>query len=326
MQQLHSKELPAFIVKSTLWVSVTSSLLLIPFTINNFIQGRFLLGFFTTMILLICSLNICFCLNGQYLNRLNLFVLAPIFTLAVGIALSQLGIAGSYWAPLALLSIYYILPQKQAKIVNILYVCIIAPIAWYILDPALALRFFAVLLGISFFAFASIHEIYKTHYLLKEQSITDNLTGVYNRSLLQNTIENTINQSYRSNTPMAILMLDIDQFKTINDQFGHDVGDSVLRSTGEFFAAFFRGGDIVFRVGGEEFLAILYNTNNENALKVAEELRHEFEQLPLIPSHTVTISIGLSNLQPDINWKQWMKHGDENLYKAKSNGRNQVVA
>ncbi|MFW5447264.1 MAG: GGDEF domain-containing protein [Methylophagaceae bacterium] len=326
MQQLRSTELPDFIVKSTFWVSITSTLLLIPFTINNFIQGRFLLGIFTTIILLLCSINAWFGLNGQYRNGLNLFAIAPIFTFAIGLAFYQLGIAGSYWAPLALLALYYTLPQEQARIVNVLYLCIIIPIAWHVLDPALAVRFLAVLLGISFFAFASIHEIYKTHYLLKEQSITDNLTGLYNRSLLQNSIENAINQSQRSNTPMAILMLDIDQFKKINDQFGHDIGDSVLKSTGEFLADFFRSSDIVFRIGGEEFLAIIYNTDNASSLKVAEKLRQEFELLPLIPNHTVTISIGVSNLQPNMDWKEWMKHGDENLYKAKSNGRNQVVA
>jgi len=326
MQQLHSTDLPDFIIKSTFWVAVISALLLIPFTINNFLQGRFLLGILTTMILLLCSVNAWFGLNGHYRNGLNLFAIAPFFTFAIGIAVYQLGIAGSYWAPLALLALYYTLPQKQARIVNILYLCVIVPIAWYVLDLAIAARFFAVLLGISLFAFLSLHEIYKTHYLLKEQSITDNLTGLYNRSLLQNSIENAINQSQRSNTPMAILMLDIDQFKTINDQFGHDIGDSVLKLTGEFLATFFRSSDIAFRIGGEEFLAIIYNTDNANALKVAEKLRQEFELLPLIPNHTVTISIGLSNLQANMDWKRWMKQGDDNLYKAKSNGRNQVVA
>ncbi|MBL1321217.1 MAG: sensor domain-containing diguanylate cyclase [Methylophaga sp.] len=325
MQPPRTTELPDFIIKSTLGVSITVLLLLIPFTFLSFIQGRYLIGGLMAVIQLLCIANIWVSLKNQYSNSLNLFAIF-ILIITTGIGLYQLEILASYWPSLAVLALYFVLPQKQAWIVNILYVSITIPIAWHVLDPAIAARFVAVLLGISFFAFSATHEIYKQHYLLKEQSVTDILTGLYNRSLLQSSLENAIHQSDRSKTNMAILMLDIDHFKTINDRFGHDVGDAVLKSTGKFLSKFFRAGDVVFRIGGEEFLALIYNTDKTNATSVAEKLRQEFEQLPLINNHDVTISIGVSDLQPNMDWKQWMKQGDENLYKAKANGRNQVFA
>ena len=209
---------------------------------------------------------------------------------------------------------------------NVIFILIIAPIAWHVLEQPQAIRFSAVLFGTSIFAFISMREITELHDLLKKQAVTDNLTGLYNRSLLQDSLTHAIHQNQRTGTPMALIMLDLDHFKIINDELGHEVGDFVLKSMGEFLKKHTRGSDMVFRVGGEEFLLLLYNTDERNSLDYAENLRKEIELLSLIPDRQVTSSIGIANLQPDSNWKEWMKHSDNNLYRAKSNGRNQVAA
>ena len=325
MQALGNKEIPDFIVKSTLGVSLTSFVLLAPFAILNFLEYRYIIGIAIVVILSFCSINIWLGLKNKYDNGINLLG-AFILTVSTIVALYERGVTGSYWGLLAVFSFYFVLSQKQARIVNLLFLSFVIPTAWHILDQTIAIRFCAVLIGTSLFALISTREIYKQHYLLIEQSTTDSLTALYNRSLLQSSLENAIHQSYRSNTPMAILMLDIDDFKIINDQFGHDGGDTVLKESGAFLNTFFRSSDIVFRIGGEEFLALIYNTDEAGAINVANKLRKEFEQLPLIPNHAVTLSIGVASLQQNMDWKQWMKQGDTNLYKAKDNGRNQVVA
>lgn len=225
-----------------------------------------------------------------------------------------------------MLALYFILPKKQAWIANIIFIVIIFPVAWNVLEQPVAARFTAVLLGTSFFAFLSMHEIYKQHYMLKEQAVTDTLTGLYNRSLLHSSLEHAIHQSVRTNTAMTLIMLDLDNFKEINDEYGHDVGDSVLESVGKFLKNSFRASDMVFRIGGEEFLALIHNTDESKGQDIAEKLRGEIEHLTLIPDHTVTVSIGVSGLQPDMGWREWMKLSDDNLYQAKSSGRNQVIA
>ena len=324
MQQTSTQEMPDFIVRSTLGVSLSVILLMVPFFIISFIQDRYLIATLIILLLLTCGANVWFGLKDQYHNKINLLGIF-LTAIAAGISLYQLEVIASYWSLLLVIALYLILPLKQAWIANIVFISIIMPIAWHILEQGIVLRFFSVLIGTSLFAFTSTREIYKQYYLLREQSITDSLTGLYNRSTLQSSLENALHQSDRSNTDMAILMIDIDHFKKINDQFGHDVGDIVLKKTGVFLNQSFRASDSVFRIGGEEFMALIYNTDKASAITVAEKVRKEFEQLPLIPNHTVTLSIGISILEPEMDWKQWMKLGDENLYQAKDNGRNQVV-
>lgn len=327
MHQLsNTPDLPDFIVKSTLGVSLVSMLIVTPFSINNFIQDRFLLGVLTLIVVALCIMNAWFCYQKRYSEAVNLFGIAPAITLAIVFTTYELGVIASYWAYLGVLAIYFILPEKRAWIANVIFILIIAPVAWSVLDMSVGIRFFAVLLGVSFFAFLSMGEITKQHYMLKRHAITDTLTGLYNRSLLQSSLEHAIHQSDRTNTPITLIMLDIDHFKKINDGYGHEVGDSVLQSIGELLKKFFRESDIAFRIGGEEFLILIHNTDVPNTINIAEKLRGEIEQLTLIPEYSVTISAGVSGHQQNMGWKEWIKLSDDNLYRAKSNGRNQVFS
>lgn len=318
-------ELPDFMVKSTLGVSSAAFLILTPFTINNIFHDRLLLALFTLAITLLCAVNAWFGFRGKYHAKLNLLGMAPVITVGVMAAINELGMAGSYWGLLGALSFYLILPENQAKIANIIFIILVCPIAWITLDPAIAWRFFAVLFGVSFSTYISISEIYKQHYKLKELAITDSLTGLHNRSQLKSILEQSIHQSSRSKTAMTLIMLDLDHFKRINDELGHDAGDLVLRTIGSFLNQQFRESDTVFRIGGEEFLVLLHNADLSGGMMVAEKLRVDMETLSLGVEHNITASIGVSYLQPEMGWKEWMKECDENMYRAKFRGRNQVV-
>jgi len=223
------------------------------------------------------------------------------------------------------LSFYFILSERDAYIANFLYNIIILPVAWNTLRPGVALRFSVVLFGISIYASITIREIYRQHFLLKRQAITDSLTGLYNRSIVDYSLKYAIHISKRSGIPMSLIMIDIDYFKKINDTYGHDMGDAVLKSMGSFLKSFFRNSDMVFRVGGEEFLALLYNTDRSSGIILAQKLRKNVEQLVLVPQQKITISIGVCDLQPHYDPQEWMKKCDENLYQTKNGGRNQVV-
>ncbi len=322
----NTSDLPDFLLRSTLSVAFVSVLLLTPFAVNNFIQGRYILGVLTLFISVLCTINAWTCYKGQYNLVINLFGIAPAISITIVLATHELGVAGSYWAFLVALAFYSILPEKLALIANIIFAACIIPVAWSVLEHPVAVRFSSVLLGISFFAFLSMNEITRQHYLLKGQAITDALTGLYNRSLLEYSLEHAIKQSRRTGTAITLMMIDIDNFKNINDDFGHEAGDSVLKSLAEVLTNNFRGSDMIFRIGGEEFLVLIHNTDELHAIDIAEKLRIEIEQLWLIPGHTVTVSMGVTGIQPDMGWKELMKHCDEKLYRAKSNGKNQVFA
>ena len=157
-------------------------------------------------------------------------------------------------------------------------------------------------------------------------SITDNLTKLYNRVKLDKSLQEEMNRSLRYNTNFSIILLDIDYFKKVNDNFGHQVGDEVLIESAQVLSKNIRNVDILGRWGGEEFLVICPETKIEDAIKVASHINaaiklHKFTTYP----NTVTMSLGVASFNKDIkNVDDIILNADKALYQAKSDGRNQV--
>ncbi len=165
---------------------------------------------------------------------------------------------------------------------------------------------------------------------LKEQSFKDALTGLYNRHYLEATLDNLTAQILRRETTLGVLMCDLDYFKSVNDRYGHDAGDVVLRETAKLLASNVRKSDIVVRFGGEEFLILLVDVKEGESVKIAEKLRKVIEtnefKLPQGGIIKKTISIGVAEFSVDSSgiWEV-IKYADVALYKAKELGRNRVV-
>jgi two-component system cell cycle response regulator len=161
--------------------------------------------------------------------------------------------------------------------------------------------------------------------VLKHKAHTDNLTGLCNRHCVQEYSEQVCKDAQLNGISLALLMIDADQFKNINDSYGHEQGDKVLREIGSQIKLISRDTDIAGRWGGEEFLVILPNCNLKTASERAEDLRKSIEILK--PSGIpVTLSIGVSALMTDRNdsFDELVKRADEALYQAKESGRNRV--
>ena len=130
-------------------------------------------------------------------------------------------------------------------------------------------------------------------------------------------------------TPFSVLALDIDYFKRINDSFGHDAGDRVLQQLATVLVNSSRAGDYLFRLGGEEFLMLLVDTDLNGARRTAEKLRASVERevfrLPQERTLNVTLSVGVACFNGHPDYQQLMRRADEALYAAKHGGRNQVV-
>lgn len=162
---------------------------------------------------------------------------------------------------------------------------------------------------------------------LRRLSTTDGLTGLFNRRHLDETLAIEMERALRYNSPLSIMMFDVDHFKRFNDEHGHDQGDRVLQAIAQSLQEHVRKVDVPCRYGGEEFLAILPGTNQAGAIIVAERLRHSIEQLT-VDGLRVTISIGVATIpaldahRPDL----LIEAADQALYRAKHAGRNQVVA
>ncbi|MBF0473730.1 MAG: diguanylate cyclase, partial [Nitrospirae bacterium] len=159
---------------------------------------------------------------------------------------------------------------------------------------------------------------------LKHLATTDRLTGAFNRLKFDDIIVREIERTKRYNSPLSLLMFDIDKFKLVNDQFGHDTGDEVLKVVAHKVAANIRKMDYFFRWGGEEFIILVPNTNSSGAKIFAENIRKTIENHEFNAVKKVTISIGVSQYIDDENTDTFIKRADEALYRAKENGRNRV--
>lgn len=153
----------------------------------------------------------------------------------------------------------------------------------------------------------------------------DALTNAYNRHTFHTTIEETLYSFLRYKTPASLFIFDLDHFKMVNDNFGHQAGDSVLVKVSETIQNRLRDSDKLFRYGGEEFAVLLTQTSQEDAFKLAEELRILVERQEYNIDHPVTISGGISNARNADNVNTWIERCDKALYQAKSSGRNKVI-
>ena len=155
----------------------------------------------------------------------------------------------------------------------------------------------------------------------------DALTGLYNRRALTDYLDYLYAQFTRSHVGYAVLLLDVDYFKKVNDQYGHEVGDRVLKGVAQVLSSNIRESDFVARYGGEEFVVLLPTTTLEGAMVLAENLRQTVEQAPILDQHPISISIGVSVVQvTDSDAQTAMRRADQHLYQAKAQGRNRVVA
>ena len=165
---------------------------------------------------------------------------------------------------------------------------------------------------------------------LEQLARTDPLTGLANRRVLEESLEVEFKRCKRSGEDFALLMIDIDHFKKVNDVYGHDAGDLALIALSKVFLNTARDIDLPARFGGEEFVFLLATTNPHGAWEVAERIRHAVSKT-LIESpagnFNITVSIGVASFDPDdANWQEPLRRADQGLYAAKAGGRNRVVA
>lgn len=169
---------------------------------------------------------------------------------------------------------------------------------------------------------------------LLQVSTTDELTGLHNRKYLHERLEQEMSRAKRYGTKLSCLLFDLDFFKVVNDIYGYDWGDVLLRSIADKLKQLIRKEDILTRYGDEEFLLILPNTSEENAYLFAERFRRDIEKMEFIPAgeeerHPITISGGIStypcleNVDEDVN--TIIRYAEHALYNAKKRGKNKIV-
>lgn len=165
---------------------------------------------------------------------------------------------------------------------------------------------------------------------LRDTSLRDGMTSLYNRRFLEEVIDKIMSQAARNKDTYSVLMLDVDFFKMVNDTYGHDIGDKVIVALSKVLKSSIRESDLAIRYGGEEFVVMLHNANEEGTISIATKIHSEFAKLAFEVGNgeplRKTISIGIAKFPTDGDtiWK-CIKFADTALYEAKETGRNKIV-
>ena len=155
----------------------------------------------------------------------------------------------------------------------------------------------------------------------------DPLTGINNRAAMDSALTREIEMARRHRTPLSLIVMDIDKFKSINDTYGHTTGDEIIKAFTKVVDGIIRKTDMLFRYGGEEFVVIMSNTGRDGSMLLAERIRRGIERMEvLVPQRRspVTVSLGVASLNGKEDGKALFKRADQALYQAKASGRNCV--
>jgi len=207
----------------------------------------------------------------------------------------------------------------------------------FLWEDVIVFVFAVIFIPITFF---SVIRLFQRKVLRAEQQIlklanTDSLTDLYNRRFLMDRIEQNIEQCRRYDHRLGFIMLDLDHFKQINDQYGHQVGDEVLKKVAEVLRANTRKNDCASRYGGEELALVLPETNFKASIELAEKLRKMISQIEIKAGNDVlkvSASLGVSGINGNsiednlASVHQLIKAADDALYRAKQGGRNRVCS
>ena len=191
------------------------------------------------------------------------------------------------------------------------------------------LKKFEKILSILFIKEKKYYKIEKYEKSLEKRAIHDELTGLYNRYFLDSIVDKEVEKAKRYGYPLSVIMIDLDDFKKVNDNFGHDVGDLVLKDFSSILKNNLRKSDIVIRYGGEEFLVLMPFTTKESAKKVLEKIQKILHNKSIVLDSTTilsyTFSAGISQYKKDDSLDSLIKRADMLMYKAKRDGKDMIT-
>jgi diguanylate cyclase (GGDEF)-like protein len=232
------------------------------------------------------------------------------------------GVQSIYWVYPAIVIVFYLIRPRAAIIVCAICIAGLVPAISPVL-PGFELATVLITLVVSgafAYAFSTVSRSQRARLHLL--ATKDPLTNAGNRRALNEKIETIVSARDRANNPASMLLLDLDHFKQVNDDFGHAVGDRILIRLAEIINLRIRVTDSLYRIGGEEFVVVVDGQDLDKAGHLAEQLRTLVEANELAPNRVVTISIGVAELQLNEAGVDWLRRADDALYNAKRGGRN----
>jgi len=304
-------------------LSAFATLIITPFAMIRFMQNEWLIATVDTIIALgMAAIFIFVCFFRKV--EIPSLVLAFFSVFSVIASIYTKGVVNVYWLYPAIVAVYYLLTPQRAIIIASCTIILVLPILFRGFDSIVFFSVVSTILMTSIFGFFFSKSVRDQHQQLLKLATKDSLTGVGNRrALTDKLLEITINQEKKFAT-VSLIMLDLDYFKEINDEYGHLMGDQILQKITEIIENCTGMTDTLYRFGGEEFIIVPLALDLQQTQKLAEQLRIRVEKNPLLAQKQVTISLGIACHEHAESSDDWLKRADDALYQAKKTGRNRV--
>lgn len=296
-----------------------------PLVMVQWHQGHVLLAFLLALFCINAILVIIFLRwRNIYFLGGRLFPLLAIICATYSTAIN--GHAGLYWAYPAGVAVFFLLPLREAITSNVIFVVAMSVVSFGRFPEADFWRITFSLGLTCVFVMVFAWLVGKLQEELTRLATTDPLTGCLNRSQLADILNNQIQLRERYERVSSLVLVDLDYFKTINDRWGHVAGDRVLQEVSQRLRKRLRESDLLFRVGGEEFMLVLPETHQKDADLLAQHLLTNISAGPFVDTIKVTASAGVAEVSRGETWSIWLNRADQALYEAKAQGRNRIVS
>lgn len=305
-------------------LGIVAVILLLPFVVNAFLQGRIGVALTSLALVAIFVIDVVAIRGGKRPPVAPAILIFPV-ALTIGITIVRQGVIGALWAYPAVMLFQFVASRWVANVLNGLLVIMVTVLAYQYLGPSVTIRVFITLILTMLFTNIFLGIVLRLQERLHRLGITDALTGVYNRRQMDREVGDAVERYKRYGAGSSLLLADVDHFKQINDDAGHAAGDRALKEIAALMRRSLRKLDLLFRIGGEEFLVLLPDVKQAGAAEVAEKLRREVASAEFVPGRKITVSIGVAELGHGETRDQWVSRIDRALYAAKDSGRDRVV-
>ena len=309
--------------KVLLSLTLLSSICIIPFSLLRWYHGEITLAILDAIIsitLFTFYIYIFFTRNYQVAR----YLIAIFISIAFLISAAINGQAQILWISPVIISVHYLIPIKPAGLLNLVVLTIMLSIIY----PHVSLIYFITTMATSGLMAVLLYVMFRSyhskHLAMSLLATIDPLTSAGNRRALGTQLSIVLESQRREKYDMCLILLDLDDFKRINDVHGHAVGDEILINVCTIAKAHTRALDGLYRYGGDEFIIMPLSMNLTKAKQLAEKIRSEIEIHQFVRGIKITLSIGVSQYQLGDTPQSWISRADSYLYKAKNNGRNMI--
>ncbi|WP_299768260.1 GGDEF domain-containing protein [uncultured Pseudoteredinibacter sp.] len=308
--------------KLLLFICTILSSIYIAMTYVNVINERLLLAVLDGAF--VCSLiaaSLWMYFKNSTLPAVIVFLVLFLLVVSATTPIATLGVTGTFWCYPILVSSAFVLPVWVGLSVNAGVIVLCGVFGFQTIEQGQWFRIEASLITVATLAHVFAYKIRKMQELLRVHSTTDPLTGAYNRRQLETILQDSIAFAKEFERPCVLAILDLDNFKRINDELGHNAGDDAIVNLVELLKNNCRSTDLVFRHGGDEILLLLRDVKMVNAKDLLEKICRNIDSSQKIPTSS---SIGASAIIGE-SARDWLAAADKALYQAKENGKNQLV-